>query len=95
MEASYDIAREVIEMDKLEEGNTSTAEGKQDWLSWAVPNSGLKLKNQNWKNGKWKTKNEKWKTENEKRKMKNENQKMKNRKWKTKNEKWKTNNEKF
>ena len=64
MEASYDVAREVIEVDELEEGNISTAAGKQDWLSWAVPLSGLKFKNEKQK---LKNKNEKWKTINEKK----------------------------
>ena len=92
MEASYDVAREVIEVDELEEGNISTAAGKQDWLSWAVPHSGLKLKNENWKTKieKQKLKNKKWKTKNGKRKMENEKRIMKNKKWKTKHEKWKT-----
>ena len=71
MEASYDVAREVIEVDELKEGSISTAAGKQDWLSWVVPHSGLKLKNE-----KRKIKNEKWK-------MKNKKWKMKNEKWKT------------
>jgi len=30
LEALYDIAREVIEVDELEEDNISTATGKQD-----------------------------------------------------------------
>jgi len=30
LEASYDVGREVIEVDELEEGNISTAAGKQD-----------------------------------------------------------------
>ena len=73
MEALYDVAMEVIEVDELEEGNISTAAGKQD--KWAVPNSGLKLK--------------KRKMKNEKRKTKNKKRKMKNKKWKTKNGKQK------
>ena len=98
MEGSYDVAREVFEVDELEEGNISAAAGKQDKWYTAAPGCTTlrlkmekqKMKNKKCKNKKWKTENEKWimKTKN-KPYMKNEKQKRKNKKVKTKKQ-WKT-----